>query len=449
MFDEQNIILSFGAVSDIHIGNSGCGRDCSYFQKALKQLAEAAQESGHPLDAVIGVGDMTDHYGDNDEKKLGEIASLKESYEAILNPETVPFVYVMGNHDHGVKPDGSRIGFSLQTFLEKTGNIPAYTQYDLPCDDFNNGSRHAKIGSYHFLFVEPLTYACEIADDSGVKFALETLTWLDKTLESITAKEPEKYIFIMSHAMIYGTAYGSELVTRGTYWYTKNIIPVLEKYPQAVVFGGHLHFPLNDPRSIMQTKFTALGCGSVNYMAIENGGYEHMLSPCITEDRLEFSQGLLCQLDTAGNLRMTRMDFRHNTTIGTPWTLPCPSADGSHLQIYSKDRAAQNTAPVLSDIHISFGEKTEEGTEIFLHFHAACDDEFAHHYIIEVLQNGEILKTMKILSDFYLHGNPANMKNSFTEPLGSYSSGTYHITLQAVDSWNAVSQKVTANFDIK
>ena len=52
--------------------------------------------------------------------------------------------------------------------------------------------------------------------------------------------------------------------------------PILEKYPQAIAFGGHLHFPLNDPRSIWQASFTSFGCGSTRYMAIENGKYEGM-----------------------------------------------------------------------------------------------------------------------------------------------------------------------------
>ena len=45
---------------------------------------------------------------------------------------------------------------------------------------------------------------------------------------------------------------------------------LMNKYPQAVTFSGHLHFPINDERSIMQTNFTAIGCGSVSYMAIED-----------------------------------------------------------------------------------------------------------------------------------------------------------------------------------
>ncbi len=447
MFNENNIVLSFGAVSDIHIGNSGCGRDTGYFKKALTQLAELSEKNGHPLDAVIGVGDLTDNYGKDEAVKSREMAGVKESYEAVLDPEKVPFVFVAGNHDHDFIRAGGA-GISLASMIEKMGQIEAHTKYDLPCADRENGSRHAKIGKYHFVFVEPITTGCDGADDTGAKFKPETLKWLDETLAEITAENPEQYVFVMTHPMVYGMVYGSELLTRGTYWYTKNIRPVLEKYPQVVVFGGHLHFPINDPKSIMQTSFTAIGCGSVNYMAIENGGYEHMIAMCVTEDRLDFSQGHLCEVDASGALRVTRMDFRHGTTIGEPWVLPCPTADGAHLRIYGKDRAEKNTAPTLSEMHVTFGETTDAGTEVMLHFNAATDDEFAHHYVIEIFKDGELIKTVKILADFYLHGNPADMKTVWDETIGHYAAGAYEVTLQAIDSWGAVSEKLKIKFEI-
>ncbi len=445
MFHENHIVLSFGALSDIHIGNSGCGRDISYFKKALTQLSKQAERNGHAPDAIIGVGDLTDNYGKDETVKAREIAGVKEAYEAVFDPEKVPFVFVAGNHDHDFVRAGGA-GLPLAAMIEKMGNAAAHTKCDLPCADSKNGSRHSKIGEYHFLFVEPITTGCAGADDSGAKFSSETLAWLDAELAKITSEAPARYVFVATHPMVYGTVYGSELLTSGTYWYTKNIVPVLQKYPQVVTFGGHLHFPLNDPKSIMQTAFTSMGCGSVNYMAIENGGYEHMIAMCVTEDRLDFSQGLLCEVDMTGALRITRMDFRHEETIGEPWVLPHPTADGAHLHMYGKERAEKNSAPRLFAMHTVLGEMTEAGREVFLTFDAAHDDEFAHHYVIEVMQNGEKIKTLKILSDFYLHGNPADMKPVWKECLGRFASGTYEVTLRAVDSWGAESEKLQLCF---
>ena len=89
---------------------------------------------------------------------------------------------------------------------------------------------------------------------------------------------PNQYVIVLTHPMIYDTVYGSLLqdtyTALGDYWSTKALSSILVGYPQAVTFGGHLHFPLNDPRSIWQGDFTALGCASTSYMAIDNGGYE-------------------------------------------------------------------------------------------------------------------------------------------------------------------------------
>jgi hypothetical protein len=240
-------------------------------------------------------------------------------------------------------------------------------QYDVECADAANGSRHAVIGDYHILFVEPITYSCNGADASGAKYTAETLVWLNAELKAITEENPNQFVFVMTHPMIYGTVYGSELLTSNIYWYTKEITNVLEKYPQVVTFGGHLHFPLNDPRSIMQTAFTSIGCGSVNYMAIENGGYEDMSSATVMKDCAEFSQGLLVQVDENGNMRITRMDFYHDDTIGEDWVLSHPTADGEHLTTYTKDRGsdANNEAPVISDVKAVMGHVNTAGSQLF------------------------------------------------------------------------------------
>ena len=83
-----------------------------------------------------------------------------------------------------------------------------------------------------------------------VTFTDSALQWFDETLAKVTAENPDQFVFVLTHPMIYDTVYGSDL---GTYWYTKDLTEILNKYPQAVTFSGHLHFPLNDPRSIMQT----------------------------------------------------------------------------------------------------------------------------------------------------------------------------------------------------
>ena len=179
--------------------------------------------------------------------------------------------------------------------------------------------RDCIVGEYHVLSITP--------DGTGpVKYDPKALEWLDNRLAQITSEDPERYVIVITHPMVYGTVYGSLLgeeegiwkSSHPGYWATRELPGILAKYPQVVVFGGHLHFPLNDPRSVWQGDFTALGCGSVRYMALEAGKYEYMAGQTTMKDMNEFSQGNLVQFDRKGNMRILRMDFYNGSVIGEP-----------------------------------------------------------------------------------------------------------------------------------
>ena len=235
-------------------------------------------------------------------------------------------------------------------------------------------------------------------------------------------------------------------------WATSDLTDILSKYNQVITFGGHLHFPLNDPRSIMQTAFTSVGCASVNYMAIEDGKYENMYSATTMKDKDEFSQGLVCQIDENGNMRITRMDFYNKTTIDTPWEISHPTADGSHLTAYGKDRgsAENNTAPVISDYIEAVITTSGTKKSVTIKFGAAQDDTFAHHYTMEFknVKTGKTLKTFNILSDFYRTQSPSDMKETLSCVIGTVGANEYEVVLTAYDSWGAASGSVSLKFTV-
>lgn len=455
-FDDKNIVLQFASVSDVHVARNAAAQ--GRVQSAFEQLKEAAllyTEKG--LDAVIVSGDLTDDYGNNQDTKAAEIKKLKTAYENVFDPSKVPMVYGLGNHDHDFERNGGA-GSDLATFIEVMGNKAAYTQYDVACSDSAHGSRHAVIGNYHFLFVEPITYGCTGADDTGAKYYEETKTWLDNTLKEITESAPNQYVFVSTHAMIYGTVYGSDLLTSGIYWYTKDLTSILDKYPQVVTFGGHLHFPLADERSIMQTNFTALGCGSVQYMAIEQGNYYGMANPGATTmpDNGSVSSGYLVQVDGNGNVRFIRMDFQNKTTIKDPFVIETPKADKSHLTKYGTDRGddAKNSAPVLSANAVSVKDNAHTDDDVLsvtVNFTAGTDDDLIHHYVLQVLEGGAVKESYNILSDFYRHGKVSDMKKEYSIDLvETYSRGAkYQIALVAYDSWGKESNKVVYAYEPK
>lgn len=448
-FDETKIVFSFAAISDIHLGNDTSNKEENKFKNALTQLKNyAAKHDADGLDAVLAVGDLFEGSGYGGTQTEANIKSYKQIYESVFDPSEVPMIHAVGNHDLKWDNTAKKVAATHNSLLGSK-----YFEKDIDQAILSSeGNRHCVVNGYHILTLLPVT-------STNVSYTQTTKNWLDKTLSEITTADPNAYVIVLTHPMIYDTVYGSTLGREpGTsltdMWATSDLTDILSKYNQVITFGGHLHFPINDPRTIMQTSFTSLGCGSVNYMAIEDGKYENMASATTMADKNEYSQGLLCQIDENGNMRITRMDFYNETTIDTAWEISHPESDGSHLTKYGKDRgnAENNKAPVLSEIEAILGTPSSNGRQsVTIQFAAAADDTFAHHYkmVFKNVTTGKTLRTFNILSDFYRVKSPELMKKTFSHNLGSLSPNEYEITLTAYDSWGAASEPLVCKFKVE
>ena len=432
-FDESKVVLSLGAVSDVHI-NTGVPMTSEKWESALKQLSVKASESDQDgLDGVLVAGDLIDY---PNEAFLGE---FKRVYESVLDPGKTPLIYTVGNHDVPKYRWDSTMVSDAEYIRNLLGD--GYFQ----TDEFSSAGlecRDCVVGGYHVLAITP-------DGVSPVAYDPKALEWLDGRMRKITTQDPDRYVIVITHPMLYDTVYGSLLgesdgiwkCSHPGYWASRELPEILSKYPQAVAFGGHLHFPLNDPRSVWQGSFTALGCGSVRYMALEAGKYEDMAGETTMKDRNEFSQGNLVQFDSKGNMRILRMDFYNGAVIGEPLVMHRPSKDKKHLKEYSfARRSARNIPPSLSTMEVS--GSVEGGLEVT--FPSGTDDEFVHHYAVTLSRDGETVATKKILADFYKHPLPSMMKPSWTvsfgpEDVDSVRMGDYSVSLTAYDSWDAAS----------
>ncbi len=438
-FDENNIVLSLGAISDTHIGN-GYGSE-EKLTKALTQLKNrAAEKDADGLDAVMVVGDLVNNASNS------QISTFKTRYEGVLDPVKVPMIYTIGNHDMNPNYRWTSSTVSQNALFHTIlGDNYFLTDQDQTMRK-NFECRHCIVGDYHILCVTP-------NGTSPIVYDTNITTWLNNELKAITEENPDQYVIVLTHPMIYNTVYGSLLqdtyTALGDYWATKALSSILVRYPQVVTFGGHLHFPLNDPRSIWQGEFTALGCASTSYMAIENGGYEDMSSETVMKDAGEFSQGLLVQFDANGFMRLTRMDFYHETVIGQVWEVNPPASDKSHLDKYNHTALkTSNTSPELSEISAIVGSVSAGLASVTVNWAAGIDDEFVHHYLLTVKKGSATVATKKILADFYRAPQPSMMKSSYSLSLGSLEKGTYEMSLVAYDSWDAASAPLVKDFTV-
>jgi len=444
-FDEKNIALQFGAVSDIHIGRSGSGiRTDSWAIDAYEMLRDlAAQYSADGLSAMLVSGDLTDNGND------AQVRDFAKLYEKVFDPEKVPLIFSLGNHDVNVGSAYCLEGQDFEGFYEQLGN--EYRQYESD-SRLDIGCVHQIVNGYHFLAVNPMDEGYRNTLANSVMYTTEAKEWLDTTMARITAENPDQYVFLSTHPIMYRMAYGGEHTYTTTGWFTREIPDILKDYPQAMIFGGHVHFSINSDLSIMQTNFTSLQCGSVNYMSNEDGEYRDSNAPVSLIDRETVHNGYLVQVDGGGNVRVIRLNFGRKGEIKYPFVLKAPQADGSHLLDYGWDRgdSVKNKAPVLPENAISVkdtakGKAPGEKVSVVLTFQSGTDDDQIHAYAVTTRNaEGKIVETQRVLADFYKVLQPSEMKTEWSFELsGKYLKGeTYEIMLMAADDWGVASNIV-------
>ena len=264
-------VIRFVAASDTHISDDN---DTTYNRIGkMLDMAYADAESSpdyDKLDAVLICGDLT-----NDGTK-SEFDQFAKALSNSLRVGTEFLGVVAKNHD----------GYEMKR-TEMRNYYKSVTG--------NDGDFHKVINGFHFIGVS--------ASESDIQhYDAGQLSRLKNELDKAIAEAPDRPVFVMHHEHNSNTVYGSS-----TYdgWGVPYFNGTLKNYPQVVDFSGHSHYPLNDPRSIWQGEFTAIGTGAVYYseFTIDAARTYH------PDDAYSNATFWIVELDSANRMRLRGFDI--------------------------------------------------------------------------------------------------------------------------------------------
>lgn len=358
----------FAVMCDLHFGNRQGEGPMVKIPRALRNLL-----SKGGIDALFICGDLTDG---------GTAEQYADFREVFGNPENIPAdvkVYcVEGDHDN-YDADGY-------------SNFMSYTRQ--PLDQF------VDIKGYPFVLVS-------IRGRRGYDgYGNTEREFLKESLARAAKEYPGKPIFVFTHVPAYGTVYGSCAGEGG--WGSSQLTDILEQYPQTVLFSGHSHFPLGDPRSISQKVFTSINAGTSTYSEIEPDIVDEGIHPAGYDD---VTEGIIVTADGGNNLEIQRWDTTSDEEILPRWNILAPH-DGTAFTY--KDRTGGEAPRFAETDRITVTDITEDRCTVT--FPQATDDEAVHRYLVQIAdKEGNAVSSRTQFSGYYLNSRkPQNFTMTFS-----------------------------------
>ncbi|MCR5150546.1 MAG: metallophosphoesterase [Clostridiales bacterium] len=317
--DSFEPVVRFMVCSDTHM-NLSVEERIGRIPKAFDFAYAFAQEDENykKLDAAMFVGDLTDN-GTKEQFALFE-SQVKEG----IREGTTLLAIAAKNHD-------GYVGVSCLDSLKAITNMDS---------DF-----HTVINGFHFIGISRSKNEVE-------HYSPYQRRWLKEQLDEAKKDNPDKPIFVCHHEHVSNTVYGSSSYEG---WGRKYFKDIFEQYPQVVHFSGHSHYPLNDPRSVFQGDFTAVGTGSMAYMEMT-----YKLDRTIHPGKYnEAAQAWIVEADAENKIRLTGYDVLHGDIL---CQYVIPSLTDKDTFVYTeKNMKMISSAPVFDEKSEITVKKEEDG----------------------------------------------------------------------------------------
>lgn len=288
---------------------------------------------------------------------------------------------------------------------------------------------HRVIGGYHFIGIS----TSKMKKHFNSQFQK---MWLKKELDKAIKDTPDKPVFVMHHEHIKYTVYGS-FDEDG--WGKILFAPLLKNYHNVVDFSGHSHYPVNDPRSLWQNEYTAMGTGSLKYTELTVDG-EQKIHPACYEECANF---LIVELDKDNNIRIIGVDCLAQEVL-CEYYLENPANKNNREYTNEKQRlrsvapAFDDTAKIAvtveNDIYTATYPKAQslDGNPVFI-YRVYVEDE-----------KGRTVKTRKTIPSYYLY----KVEDELSTCLGMLSKGKYKVKVLAENVYGKQSEYIEKIIEI-
>ena len=398
-------VFRFVICSDSHIEGVGAPGYLRLKKMVDFSIAYACENDNYnKIDTFIIAGDITN------KGKKEEFHAFKEIYDYAKEKGEKFLCTVAKGHD---------------SITMKKKSLAYYKSLTNQETDF-----HRVIGGYHFIGLS----TCKSLPHKH--YSPFQKMWLKKELKKAVSDTHDKPVFLIHHEHVKNTVYGSSDFDG---WGNRFFTGVFNKYPNVVDFSGHSHYPVNDPRSVWQNEFTAIGTGSLKYTELTVDD-ERKVHPPTCEICSNF---LIVEADKDSNLRIIGIDCLAGEIL-CEYYLKNP-ADKNNREYTKEKQLSRAKAPTFSnDAEITLTEKdgvysaeypkaqSTDGTPVFIY----------RFYLYD--EKGNTVTAGKTLPSYYLH----KVEDTYTASLGKLSKGKYTLKIFAENAYGMKSEPIEKTIKI-
>lgn len=411
--------MTFGSLGDIH-------NEWDDLDKAFDLF------HAEGMDAALFVGDLTNN------ATAPEFAGLKEVLDRRLDEDDdgtddISLVAALGNHD----VYSGMTGYDL--FTQATGGQRPNADY--------------LINGYHFITVSP--GAGELDEATGRPTQASTgnyayaRDWLHSRLAIDTAEHPNRPVFVLVHHPLRCTHYVSNE------WYGAGLAEgcgdtfesVFDTFPQAVVWGGHIHTPNNISTSIWQDGgFTTVNAPPLAYFEMESG----VDGDTTPDDAGDNAQASIVEVK-GSTVTVKNYDLQAGMWIDQTWRWDVAKAlrNPQRNFPFTDRRAAATQGPrwpegsaiTVSDIEaetaqVSFPQAVPAPNSV---------QDIVHIYRYEVIDRatGAKVADFKQWSGFYIMPLPATRGHEIS---GLEGDTEYEVRVTPLNTWGKPGRAITTSF---